>query len=128
LEQFDVIGGARERYRSELGAAQQRMPVFSLERRRTGFVGIGPKVDASGQLADGRMFDDFAGFRHLLLADTSQIGRGIAWKLLAYATGAAPQFADRMAIDVIMMNSRDSNYGLRSIIHEIIQSPTFLQQ
>jgi len=128
LEQFDVIGGWRERYRAELSASGQRMPVFSYERRRSGFVGVGPAVDASGQLADGRAFDDFASFRRLLLTDSNAIARGITAKLLTYATGAAPQFADRAAIESIVDKSRGTKYGLRSIIHEIVQSPAFLQQ
>jgi hypothetical protein len=128
LEEFDVIGGFRERYRAELGATDQRMQVFSYERRRTGFVGLGPVVDASGELTDGRTFDDFASFRRLLMIDRPQIARGITAKLLTYATGASPQFADRQTIDSIVEKSRTNDYGLRSIIHEIVQSPAFLQQ
>jgi hypothetical protein len=128
LEQFDVIGGFRDRYRAELGATDQRMQILSYERRRTGFVGIGPPVDASGELADGRTFDDFASFRRLLMTDRPQIARGITAKLLTYATGTSTQFADRTTIDSIVEKSRGASYGLRSIIHEIVQSPVFLQQ
>src|SRR5262249_28183387 len=42
LEQFDVIGGFRERYRAERDATDKQLQVFSYERRRTGFVGLGP--------------------------------------------------------------------------------------
>ncbi|HEY2411391.1 MAG TPA: DUF1592 domain-containing protein [Pirellulaceae bacterium] len=128
LEQFDVIGSFRDRYRAELGATDQRMQIFSYERRRTGFVGLAQVVDASGELADGREFDDFASFRRLLMTDRPQIARGITAKLLTYATGAPPQFADRATIDSIVEKSRSTDYGLRSIIHEIVQSPAFLQQ
>ena len=46
-------------------------------------------------------------------------------KLLAYSTGAAPTKADRAQIETIVHNVRDMNYGFRSLIHEIVQSPIF---
>lgn len=37
----------------------------------------GPAVDPSGELLDGRTFDDIEGFKALLLTDPDQIGRNL---------------------------------------------------
>ena len=46
-------------------------------------------------------------------------------KLLAYGTGAAPTTADRAEVEKIVKKSREKNYGLRSLVHEVVQSRVF---
>jgi hypothetical protein len=82
-------------------------------------------VDASFVMADGRPFKDIDEFKRLLLADPEQIARCVAGKLLVYATGAGLQFADRAVVEEIVANSQPKNYGLRSIVHEVVQSRAF---
>ena len=43
----------------------------------------------------------------------------------AYSTGAAPTKADKPDVEAIVRNVRDRNYGFKSLIHEVIQSPVF---
>jgi hypothetical protein len=66
--------------------------------------------------------------KKLLLADSEQVARCVAGKLLTYATGGAPQLADRWAVDDIVARSRGSKLGLRTILHEVVQSPAFLNK
>jgi hypothetical protein len=119
LESFDVIGGWRENYRvSGRGEAVivngQRMSYHK-----------GPKVDPADVMPDGQRFANIDEFKQLLLKDKGQLARALTEKLLTYATGAAPETADRPEIEVIVRKLRDRNYGLRTLVHEIVQSELF---
>jgi hypothetical protein len=112
LESFDVIGGWREHYRL-LGEGGSR-------RYRTG-----PAVDPGSVLPDGRRFADINEFKHLLLEDKDTLARALAGRLLAYATGAPTGLADRPGVEAIVARVRERDYGFRSLVHEIVQSPVF---
>ena len=47
---------------------------------------------------------------------------------MTYGTGAAPTTADQPAIENIVAQVRGKNYGFRSLVHEIVQSPIFQQK
>jgi hypothetical protein len=119
LESFDVIGGWRENYRS-LGKGE---PV-TVEGRRMPYH-KGPKVDPTGELADGDKFRDIDEFKQLLLKDKDRLARALAEKLLTYATGRAPEAADKPEIDAIVRAVREKKYGLRALVHEVVQSKVF---
>jgi hypothetical protein len=61
----------------------------------------------------------------LLLRDKDQLARALTTKLLTYATGAAPKAADRPAVQAIVARVGQKDYGLRSLVHEIVQSEIF---
>ena len=125
LENFDVIGGWRERYRVlENGDPAQA----TFKNDRPVRYQLGPPVDASGQAPTGETFDNIRDFRTILLSQKEQLARNIAQRLLVYATGAEIPFADRAAVEEIMQRSRESEYGLRTLIHEVVQSATFQSQ
>jgi hypothetical protein len=119
LESFDVIGGWRENYRTT-GLGEQvivdgrRMPYHK-----------GPKVDPADVLPGGQKFRDCDELKQLLLKDKDRLARALAGKLLTYATGAAPTTADRPEIEAIVRKVRAKNYGLRTLVHEIVQSKLF---
>jgi len=85
----------------------------------------GPKVDPANSLPDGQPFRDIDEFKLLLLKDKDQLARALTEKLLTYATGGAPATADKPEIEAIVRKVRDKNYGLRTLIHEIVQSQPF---
>ena len=119
LENFDVIGGWRENYRSiEVG----KPAIVDGRRMRYRH---GPPVDASETLPDGRQFTNIDGYKQLLLDDKDQLARALTKKLLTYATGAAPTAGDEPEIEAIVSKIRDEDYGLRSLVHEIVQSSVF---
>ena len=121
MENFDVIGGWRENYRS-LGEGK---PVKTEPGKpRVGYK-VGLPVNAGGSMADGRSFRDVNEFKQLLLSDKDPIARCIAEKLLVYGTGAALDFADRAAVDQIVQNVNAKGYGFRSLIHEVVKSAVF---
>ena len=122
LENFDVIGGWRERYRS-IGTGDR--PPGLLNGRNIHQYKLGPAVDASGTLPDGRQFAGIQDFKKLLLSDEEQVSRCVTEKLLTYGTGAGIQFADRDAITAILKKAEPQKHGLRTLVHEIVQSPVF---
>ncbi|HJZ55150.1 MAG TPA: DUF1592 domain-containing protein [Gemmataceae bacterium] len=119
LENYDVIGGWRENYRS-LGRGE---PV-TVDGRRMPYH-KGPKVDPADVLADGSRFRDIDELKQLLLRDKDQLARALTVKLLTYATGRAPVTADQPAIEAIVRNVREKQYGLRSLVHEVTRSKPF---
>jgi hypothetical protein len=119
LESYDVIGGWRDFYRvtgngKPVQVDGKKMPYLH-----------GSKVDAADVLADGRKFKDIDEFKQLLLQDKDQIARALTGKLLIYATAAAPQAGDEVVIEAIVRNLKDRDFGLRTLVHEIVQSKLF---
>lgn len=125
LENFDVMGGWRERYRSESGGELAKGLAKSGQKFAFHYA---LPVDASGELPDGRKFRDIREFKELLLDNEKQLARNLAKQLTIYATGAPVRFADRADIEQILDRASSSHYGVRSLIHELIQSDLFLNK
>ncbi len=124
LESFDVIGGRRTRYRVLNDELEAVDPSQTFQNQKVRYA-WGQNVDAAGELADGRAFGDVDGFKKLLLDDPRVIARNVVGQLLTYATGAPVGFADREEVERILDRTRPSAYGLRSLIHEVVQSAMF---
>ena len=120
-----MIGGWRDRYRS-LGEGDQ--PPWKLNGRGIWQYRLGPDIDPSGQLADGRSFADIDEYKQLLLDQREQILRAVTEKLIVYATGARVRFCDRPEVERIVAKVSAKGGGLRSLIHEVVQSPLFLNK
>jgi hypothetical protein len=122
LEAFDVIGGQRARYRS-IGAGDPA-PRGNIDP----FIGIGfrlgPRVDSSGELPDGRAFKDVLGLQDRLAAGPDRLLTNLARQLAVYSTGRGLTFADRERIAEIVAAARKSG-GVRALVHEVIQSRLF---
>jgi len=88
----------------------------------------GLPVDASGELEDGQKFDGIVEYKRLLKSKKEQIARHLISQLVVYSTGAEIQFADREEIDKIFEQCRASDFGLRTIIKQIIKSKLFLNK
>ncbi len=125
LESFDVMGGWRERYRA-LGGGE---PVKGIGHNGLIFhFGLGPAVDPSGELPDGRKFQDVAQLKQELLQDPRQLALNLTRQLAIYATGAPIQFSDRPQLDRILERTRAGGYGVRRLIEEIVRSDLFLNK
>ena len=119
LESFDVIGGWRENYRSN-GNGES----VTVDGQRMHYL-KGPKVDPADELPDGREFKDIDELKQILVQNKDQLARALTTKLVTYATGRAPQSADRDAVEAIVAKIAEKNYGLRTLVHEIVQSEFF---
>ena len=123
LESFDVIGGLRTRYRSlENGDPAPRGKIDP-------FIGIGfklgPAVDPSGEWTDGRAFKDVREMQSQLAADRRALLKNLAEKFLVYATGREIAFRDGDEIRAIVTAIDKQGGGIRTLLHEVIQSPLF---
>jgi hypothetical protein len=122
LECFDVIGGFRERYRSQ-DKGDQTMVKNSWNRRQ--YIKLGLPVDASGELPDGRKFAGIQDFKNMLLEKPDLILASLTNKLVIYSTGAGIAYADRPAVQAIADKVKQQGGGLRTLVQEIVQSPIF---
>jgi len=122
LENFDVVGAWRDRYRS----TNEGEPVEGLGKNGFDFTfKLGQPVDASGKLLTGESFRNVIELKRLLLKDERQIARNMVGQFVIYATGAPVGFADRAEVERILDAAEGDDYGLRTIIHEIVQSDLF---
>lgn len=119
LESFDVIGGWRDNYR----VTGRGEPVVINGRRMS--YHTGKKVDPSDELPDGRRFRNVDELKQLLLKDKRQIARSLTARLITYATGEAPGEADQKAVERIVEKISTRKFGLRTLVHEIVQSELF---
>ncbi len=126
LENFDVIGGWRDHYRKPGRRSKGNRTNAGLNNRIR--YQDGAAVEAEGRMLGGETFADIDELRSLLLRDEETLARGLAAKLLVYATGAQPSFADRRRIAEIVDRVREKDYGVRSLIHEIVVSEAFLRK
>lgn len=126
LESFDVIGAWRGHYRAT-GAVGPDAQRKVLHGKRIEFHD-GPVVDSSGEMPDGREFKGVNELRNLLAAEPEKLARAMTQHLITYATGAEVSFADRAVVERILKQAQDKRFGLRSLIHEIIQSELFRQK
>ncbi len=127
LENYDVIGGWQQRYRSldENGIPVQ--PSETWTGRRVGYT-WGPEVDASGVLADGRTFQNLVEYRQLLLQDRRALAENLLSQLTVYATGTPIEFADRADREQLLSKVAAGDFGVRALIHALVQSPLFQLQ
>ena len=127
LENYDVIGGWRDRYRV---VAERKDWV----RNRVGPLakylaawqyGHGPPIEAGDTLPDGRAFSDIDELKQMLLTDPEQIARCLTEKLVTYSTGQPVGFSDQEDVDQILAEAKASDYGLRSLVHAVVASDLF---
>ena len=125
LENFDVIGGWRERYRS-VGVGE---PVQGIGHDGLRYhFSLGPEVDPSGELPGGQTFRDVRELKRGLLRDEAQLARNLARQLTVFATGAPVRFSDRRAVEKMVNTTRRGGYGVKSLVHAVVQSELFLNK
>ncbi len=96
LENYDAIGRWRSTYARQI------------------------KIDASGELPDGKQFRDIIELKAILVERQPQFSRALAQKMLAYAMGRQVVSSDRPCID-----EAASAIGLRDIVESIVLSEPF---
>jgi hypothetical protein len=125
LEGFDVMGGLRSRYR----AMGEGAPEVGLGRGGQKFAfHLALPVDSTGEMPDGRTFEDVRQFKRRLLEDERVIARNLVRQFIVFATGAPVRFNDRAAVERILDQAKAGGYGVRSLLHGVIQSDLFLQK
>lgn len=123
MENYDVISGWREWYRSQ--GKGEDVAVKDLTTGKTNHFRHGLPVDASGELSDGRKFVDMNEYKTLLLDQQDIIAENLVNNLIAYGTGAGVTFADRREVQAILQRAKPHSYGLRTLVTEVVQSRLF---
>jgi len=121
LESFDPVGGWRDRFRSLGQGENVKLEIGDRKVRYK----LGPPVDASGELPDGRKFAGFLEFRDLLADDRPALARALVTKFLTFGTGREMGFSDRPEIDRIVQASAVDNYGVRTLLLQAVSSEIF---
>ena len=88
-------------------------------------VGDNPKVDASGELPDGRKFSDAAGLKKLMLADLDKFDAAFVEKLATFALRRTMTIDDRSALAKLAQQSKAADYRLPAIIETLVLSDLF---
>ena len=123
LESFDVMGAWRDQYR---GIDKDRPAVKGLGKNGQPFeFHHGLPVDAAGELPDGRPFRDIREFKQLVRTEDRLLARNLVQQLSVYATGSPVRFSDRAEIERMLDRAKARNYGVRSLVHEVVQSGMF---
>jgi hypothetical protein len=107
FDNYDAIG----RWRTEEAASDGQ--------------GANPKVDASGQLADGRTFKDAAGLKKLMLADVDAFGAAFCEKLATYALRRATTVDDRAGLAELAKRAKAADWRLATIVEELVAGEMF---
>ena len=123
LEAFDPIGGLRDRYRSN-GKGDEPSEKGKTPWRVS--YKLGPKVDPSGELPDGRKFTGTGDLNALLNAHPAKLAEAFVSHLSRYATGTEVSFADRAEIRRIVEATKKSGHGFRSLIHALAANSIFI--
>jgi len=123
LENFDIFGGWRTRYRG----VEQGERITGIDRAGHDYVyTLAEPVDAAGQLRDGRRFQNIRELKAILAANPRQLARNFLHQFTLYATGTPVRFADRVEIEAMLDGCAAEGYRVRDLLHAFVQSQIFL--
>ncbi len=104
LENFDTIG----KWRDAEAVGRQQIP-----------------IEPGGTLPGGAAFDDVKGLKTVLLKEDDRLAQELVESMLAYGLGRTVEFSDANAVATILDKLKGDDYRLRTMVHEIAESPLF---
>lgn len=123
LENFDIRGAWRTRYRG----LEKGEKVTGIDRAGHDFAyTLSTEIDSTGELLDGRRFQDIHELKELLARDPRQLARNLLHQFTVYATGTPIRFSDRSAIEDMLDRCAANGYRTRDLLHIFVQSRIFL--
>jgi hypothetical protein len=102
LENFNPVGGWREEWPH-----------------------IKVKIDPSGVLPDGTQVKDYADLKRWIVAHIDVFGQCLAEKLMIYATGRVPSYAEKHELKEIVAKNQQDKGGFRDLVIALMESKTF---
>ena len=102
LENFDAVGRWRDQYHN------------------------GREVDSSGILFRKHKFNDVVEFKDAIMSEKDRFTKALVSHLLSFSLGRKLSAFDSPAVDLVAKKVKESDYSLRVMIHEIVQSDPFL--
>ena len=102
LENFDAVGRWRDQYHN------------------------GREVDSSGILFRKHKFNDVVEFKDAIMSEKDRFTEALVSHLLSFSLGRKLSAFDSPAVDLVAKKVKESDFSLRVMIHEIVQSDPFL--
>ena len=126
LEAFDPIGRYPDYYRTtETGEKLPDARVFYGAH----YGGVkylkGSSVDTRSELPGGVEVADVRAYKAALAARPELLARSLVRKFATFATGVSVEVGDELVVDAILKKSQPSGFGVRTLIHEVVQSELF---
>ena len=123
LENFDILGGWRERYRS----LEKGDEITGIDRAGHKYsYRVAEAVDSTGQLMDGQSFRDVHELKAILVTDARQLARNLLRRLTVYATGTPIRFSDRREIEAILDHCEPAGFRLGDLLHGLLTNRIFV--
>ncbi|MDF1739151.1 MAG: DUF1588 domain-containing protein [Verrucomicrobiales bacterium] len=94
-------------------------------RWRTEWPVSNAKIDPSGTLPDGTEIKDAIEFKSWLVENIDLFSQCLAEKLMIYATGRVPNYAETREIEEIVKRNHETGNGFRDLLLSLIESETF---
>lgn len=115
MENFDVIGGWRDRYRALEPSRNPNRPNLV----------DGPTVIAEDRLPGGATFANFREFRSQLMAKEDLVALNVARQLATFGLGRRMNFADELELKEIVESVHRRDKGMRTLLIELTASELF---
>ena len=128
LEAFDPIGRYRDYYRTtQTGEKLGTDKVKAFFGGHYGHVKYlkGPAVDTRSQLPGGVEIADIRAYKAALAVRPELLARSLVRKLATFATGESVEAGDELVVDAVLKRATASGFGVRTLIHEVVQSELF---
>lgn len=123
LENFDVMGAWRDRYRG-MERGEKITGIDPAGHPYTYFVG--QPVDASSRLPSGEAFRDIHELKRLLAANPRQLAKNLLEHLVLHATGTPVGIADREEVKAMLDACDADGFRVKDLVHALVQSRIFL--
>jgi hypothetical protein len=131
LEAFDPIGRYRDYYRTtETGEKLETDKAKAFFGAHYGHVKYlkGFPVDTRSQLPGGIEIADIRAYKAALAARPELLARSLIRKLATFATGESVEAGDELIVDAIFKKAEPSDFGVLTLIHEVVQSELFTRK
>lgn len=122
LENFDVMGAWRDRYRG-MEKGDKITGIDPAGHPYAYFVGH--PVDASGKLRNGKAFRDVHELKAHLAAEPRVLARNLLGQLALYATGVPVRFSERPTVEALLDECEANGYRVRDLLHALVGSELF---
>lgn len=123
LENFDVMGAWRDRYRG----MEKGEKVTGIDRAGHPYAYyVGPAVEPAGTLRSGESFEDVRGLREILAGRPRALARSLLGHLALYATGTPLRFSERAEAEAILDRTAADGYRVGDLLRELVASGVFL--
>jgi len=123
LENFDILGGWRTRYRG----LEEGERVTGIDRAGHDYsYTLASPVDASGVLLNGETFQDIQDLKKLFGAKPRDLARNLLHQFTVYATGTPVRFSEREKIEQILNHCAGEDYRVGDLLRGLVTSSIFL--